>query len=200
MDIKKPISRRSFVTSALTAGAAASVLPTGKLVAEIAGSPFRSGYLLQEAPGILPTPSWNDQGVENLVRSPHAKLKNIPVRAVTIHEGFWTTGVKSMSRKAFRACTKLLESNGRMDNFRRLIGKSTAAQSGPVYSDSDIYKWTEAAGFTCSLAIDPELRALADKIIDEVVAAQEPNGYLNTYYVGDKAAQTMLPQMQTIGP
>ena len=199
MDIKKPISRRSFVTSALTAGAAASVLPTGKLIAEIAGSPFRSGYLLQEAPGILPTPSWNDQGVENLVRSPHAKLKNIPVRAVTIHEGFWYNRRQINVTKSIPSMHDLLESNGRMENFRRLIGKSTAAQSGPVYSDSDIYKWTEAVGFTLQSGPYPELRASADKFIDDVVAAQKPNGYLNTYFVGDKAALIMLPQTQTTG-
>ena len=34
-----------------------------------------------------------------------------------------------------------------MDNFLRLEGKSDAPQRGPVYSDSDIYKWIEAVGF-----------------------------------------------------
>jgi hypothetical protein len=34
-------------------------------------------------------PGWKDQGVENLAKSPHAKLKDIPVRAVTITGGFW---------------------------------------------------------------------------------------------------------------
>ena len=34
-----------------------------------------------------------------------------------------------------------------MDNFRRLVGKSSAPQKGPYYSDSDIYKWTEAVGW-----------------------------------------------------
>ena len=34
-------------------------------------------------------PAWKDQGIENLAKSPHAKLRNIPVRAVTIQEGSW---------------------------------------------------------------------------------------------------------------
>ena len=80
----------------------------------------------------------------------------------------------------------LLEANGRMNNFRRLIGKSNAAQSGPVYSDSDVYKWTEAVGFVLQSGDRPELRSMADKIIDEVVAIQEPSGYLNTYYQDDR--------------
>ncbi len=40
---------------------------------------------------------------------------------------------------------------------------------------------------------------MAEKFIDDVVAAQEPSGYLNTYYVGDHASQRMLPQTQTTG-
>ncbi len=198
MDVKKRISRRNFVSSAIAAGAAAAVLPVGTLIAEVA-NPFRSGYLLQDAPGLLPTPSWKDQGVENLTRSPHAKLKNIPVRAVTIHEGFWYKRREININKSIPSMHDLLESNGRMENFRRLIGKSTAAQSGPVYSDSDIYKWTEAVGFTLQSGPYPELRASANKFIDDVVATQLPNGYLNTYYVGDKASQIMLPATQTTG-
>ena len=33
---------------------------------------------------------WKDQGVLNLANSPYAKLHTVPVRAVTIDEGFWS--------------------------------------------------------------------------------------------------------------
>jgi DUF1680 family protein len=36
-------------------------------------------------------------------------------------------------------------------------------------------------------------------MISEVVAVQEPDGYLNTYYVDDRKSQRMLPQTQTTG-
>src|SRR5260370_16405317 len=88
----------------------------------------------------------------------------------------------------------LLEANGRIDNFRRLIGKSTAAQRGPVYSDSDVYKWTEAAGFALQSGDRPELRAAVEKITKDVIAVQQPDGYLNTYYVRDHASQQMTPK------
>jgi uncharacterized protein len=86
-----------------------------------------------------------------------------------------------------------------MDNYRRLAGKSDAPQKGPYYSDSDIYKWTEAAGFALQSGDIPELRKVADSMIHEIVAVQEPDGYLNTYYVGDKASQRMLPHSQEVG-
>jgi DUF1680 family protein len=93
----------------------------------------------------------------------------------------------------------LLEANGRMNNFRRLAGKSEAAQTGPVFSDSDVYKWAEAVGFVLQSGDRPELRATADKIIDDVVAVQEPSGYLNTYYQDEHKSLRMLPQTQTTG-
>jgi DUF1680 family protein len=68
-----------------------------------------------------------------------------------------------------------------------------------VYSDSDVYKWTEAAGFALQSGDRPELRSLTDKTIKEVVAAQEPSGYLNTYYVGDHAKERMTPEIQRWG-
>jgi uncharacterized protein len=200
MDTKKLISRRNFVSSALSVGTAAILLPTGGLISEVAaGRPLSKSLLQQAQPALLDNPSWKDQGVENLAHSPHAKLKNIPVRAVTIENGFWGKRRVINVDRSIPTMHDLLEANGRMDNFRRLIGKSTAAQSGPVYSDSDIYKWTEAVGFTLQSGPYPQLRASADKFIDDVVAAQQPNGYLNTYYVGDRASLIMLPQTQTTG-
>ena len=86
-----------------------------------------------------------------------------------------------------------------MDNFRRLVGKSSAPQRGPYFSDSDIYKWTEAVGWALQSGDRPELRTVTSSMINEVVSVQEPSGYLNTYYVGDRAADRMLPHSQEVG-
>ena len=37
---------------------------------------------------------------------------------------------------------------------------------------------------------------MSDKVINEVVAVQEPSGYLNTYFVGDHAKDRMEPEVQ----
>jgi hypothetical protein len=200
MSKKDVISRRRFITSAVTATAAAYLLPAKELLAGKPGNfVWKSGMPQQSTPMLIDNPSWKDQGIENLSRSPFAKLKNVPVHAVTIENGFWGQRRTINIDKSIPSMHDLLEANGRMNNFRRLIGKSTAAQSGPVYSDSDIYKWTEAVGFTLQSGAYPQLRSSAEKFIDDVVAAQKPNGYLNTYYVDDKASQIMLPQTQTTG-
>jgi hypothetical protein len=194
MSEKINISRRQFVTAAISA-AAASSLPAHSAFAEVASGKAA----LQNSATLINSPGWKDQGVENLAKSPHAKLRDIPVRAVTITGGFWGQRREINVTKSIPTMHDLLEANGRMNNFRRLVGKSSAAQSGPVFSDSDVYKWTEAVGFVLQSGDRPELRASAEKLIDEVVAVQESSGYLNTYYQDDRKSLRMLPQTQTTG-
>jgi hypothetical protein len=188
------ISRRRFVSSAISAATVAS-LPLGSLPLSAEGkaaSPSSAG-------GSSANSDWKNQGVLNLVKSSHSKLRNVPVHAVTITSGFWAARRQTNVERSIPSMEKLLEANGRMDNFLRLAGKSDAPQRGPVYSDSDVYKWTEAAGFALQSGDRPELRSLTDKTIKEVVAAQEPSGYLNTYYVGDHAKERMTPEIQRWG-
>jgi uncharacterized protein len=189
----KELSRRQFVASAV-ATAAMTSMPANRLFALVA-----NGALPQAEPARTNSPGWQDQGVENLTKSPYAKLRDIPVRAVTIQSGFWGQRRETNVTKSIPTMHDLLEANGRMNNFRRLVGKSTAGQSGPVYSDSDVYKWIEGAGFALQSGDRPELRAIAEKMIAEVVAVQEPSGYLNTYYVDDRKSKRMLTPTQTTG-
>jgi DUF1680 family protein len=195
MSEKANISRRQFVTAAISA-AAASSLPAYPAFASDEAS-GNAGP--QTSATLIDSPGWRDQGVENLAKSPHAKLRDVPVRAVTITGGFWGQRREINVTKSIPTMHDLLEANGRMNNFRRLVGKSTAAQIGPVFSDSDVYKWTEAVGFVLQSGDRPELRASAEKLIDEVVAVQESSGYLNTYYQDDRKSLRMLPQTQTTG-
>src|ERR1022692_4840816 len=192
---KKNISRRQFVGAAIAAVAVSS-LPARSV---LTGVGIGAGAMPQTPVALTDAPGWKDQGVENLTKSPHAKLRDIPVHAVTITGAFWGPRREINATRSIPTMHDLLEANGRMKNFRRLAGKSDAAQSGPVYSDSDVYKWTEAVGFVLQSGDRPELRASADKLIDEVIAVQEPNGYLNTYYQDDRKSLRMLPQTQTTG-
>ena len=179
----KTLSRRDFVAAALSTAAL---------------SPLLARAYGEEVP-LVSTPPWRDQAVENLIKSPHAKLRNIPVHAVTIKEGFWSPRRKINVARSIPTMHDLIEANGRMNNFRRLVGKSNAEQHGPVFSDSDVYKWTEAVGFALQSGDLHDLRPTVDKMIDEVIAVQEPSGYLNTYYVEDRKSLRMTPQSQTTG-
>ena len=196
MNVQGKYSRRKFVATAMSASAI-SVLPGAqKLLSGFTGA---LGGREQNPVSLTTTPAWPDQGILNLAMSPYAKLRNVPVHAVTIEAGFWSPRRETNVTASIPSMGKLLEVNGRMDNFRRLTGKSPAPQRGPVYSDSDIYKWIEAAGFALQSDERPELRAVVDKDIRDIVAAQQADGYLNTYYVLEHAAQRMQPKTQQHG-
>jgi DUF1680 family protein len=187
MTKRSQISRRQFVGTALSAATVSSLSMENFLAHSMAGGRTPSD------------PDWKDEGVLHLDKSRHAKLHSVPVRAVTITQGFWSPRRVTNVDKSIPSMEKLLESNGRMNNFLRLVGKSDAPQHGPVFSDSDVYKWTEAVGFVLQSGDRPELHALADKTIQEVVAVQEPGGYLNTYYVQERAKDRMQADVQRWG-
>ena len=187
MKNKSRISRREFVGAAVSATAVSSLPLQGFMASAWVSASDAS------------SPEWKDEGVLFVDKSPYAKLRNVPVHAVTITQGFWQARREINVNSSIPSMEKLLEANGRMNNFLRLVGKSDARQTGPVYSDSDVYKWLEAVGFALQSGDIPELHAQADKIIKEVVAVQEPSGYLNTYYVGDRTKDRMQPEVQRWG-
>ena len=53
---------------------------------------------------------------------------------------------------------------------------------GWVFQDSDGYKWLEAVAYQLSLRPDEALKAQAQQAVDMICAAQEEDGYLDTYY------------------
>ena len=198
MNVKQKFSRRKFVSSAVSASAI-SVLPGAQRLLDEFTGPIGAPAAQQNSVALTTSPGWRDQAILNLTKSPNAKLRSVPVHAVTIEPGFWSPRRETNVQSSIPSMGKLLEVNGRMDNFRRLTGKSTAPQRGPVYSDSDIYKWIEAAGFALQSADSPELRTVVDKDIREIVAAQQSDGYLNTYYVLERASQRMEMKVQQHG-
>ena len=189
------VSRREFLASAISVAAASSL--AGSTAFPLSAAVSMVPHTETEVP--FQASDWKSQGIENLAKSPHAKLRQVPVRAVTINNGFWGKRREVNVAKSIPSMHDLLEANGRMNNFRRLEGKSSAPQTGPVYSDSDVYKWTEAVGFALQSDDLPQLRETSEKVIEDVVAAQEPSGYLNTYYVQDRAGLRMTPQTQSTG-
>lgn len=54
---------------------------------------------------------------------------------------------------------------------------------GFVFQDSDFSKWIEAVGYSLTQHPDAELEKVADEAIEIVCAAQQEDGYLDTYYI-----------------
>jgi len=186
MTMNPTVSRRTFLASVTAAAipAALHASPSG-LLSPLAGD---APYAAHEKAGVL-----------DLTHSPYAKVKNIPVGAVEIHDGFWAKRRKTNVEASIPSMRGEMLAHGRMDNFLRLAGKSKAPQRGPVYSDSDVYKWMEAVGFALQSGDRPQLRAEAEAMIRDVVAVQEPDGYLNTYWIEKHKPERMDYNVQTWG-
>lgn len=135
---------------------------------------------------------WKDEGVIYLDHSLNARLHPVPIQAVHLGDGFWTTRRKVTTERSLPTLLDLLEEHGVVDNFRRLSGRPDLPRKGPLYTDSDLYKWIEAASWALASneTSDAEKQALRgdiESLASHIIAAQEPSGYLNTYFVGDKA-------------
>jgi uncharacterized protein len=77
---------------------------------------------------------------------------------------------------------------GNLHNLRLAAGASGRYRSlGAAiglnfpFLDSDVYKWLEAAGWELGRAADQDLARTADEAIATVAAAQQPDGYVNTF-------------------
>jgi len=108
---------------------------------------------------------------------------------VTFTGGFWADRTATNRAATIPAGFRQLQAAGTLHNFELA---ATRARSGyraigimfdrPFpFLDSDVYKWLEAAGWELGRAPDDAIRAMADEAIGLVEAAQEPDGYLNTF-------------------
>jgi uncharacterized protein len=136
--------------------------------------------------------AWRDQGIIYIDKSPYAKLHNIPVHAVTIRDGFWASRRKTAVEKSLPSAWALIEEHGYMDNFRRLTGKKDVPRKGPVFTDTDPYKWIEGVSFFLQAGDRPELRQTVESALDDILPVQEPSGYMATQFHGETRIQGRL--------
>lgn len=129
---------------------------------------------------------WKSQGIIQNAASPYAKLHSVPIGAVEMGEGFWSARMRTNVERSIPTLLQQLEDHGIVDNFRRISSRKKAPRRGPVYTDSDLYKWMEAVAYVLQSGDEPKLRTTMDNLIDVVLATQEPSGYLNTYYVEER--------------
>lgn len=136
---------------------------------------------------------WREEGVISLSKTPGAKLKPVPVRAVTFHDGFWKQRQQATVETSLPTLYALMEENGWFDNYRRLKGKDVSRR-GPLFTDSDVYKWMEAAAWALHTSPNPVLEKYINSLTDLVLSVQEPSGYLNTWHVGERVQERFQKQ------
>jgi len=119
-------------------------------------------------------------------KSPFARLKPVPVDAVKLEDRFWAPRLETLRRITLPSQYELLEKTGRIDNFRRASGRLKTVFRGFYFNDSDVYKWVEAAAYVLAWKRDENLESMLRSVVDEIVAAQDEDGYLNTYFTFER--------------
>jgi uncharacterized protein len=113
---------------------------------------------------------------------PLVKLRAVPFTEVRITDSFWAPRQETNRTVSIPINFENLANAGNIKNLELAAAKATVGYSGPVYMDSDLYKALEAASYSLAMHPDPALDKRLDEIIAILAAAQQPDGYLNSYY------------------
>lgn len=74
------------------------------------------------------------------------------------------------------------EQTGRLRNFDRAAGRRSDAYEGYCFNDSDVYKTIEGVAYLHQVDPVSEAVAVVGAWIERIRAAQQPDGYLNSYF------------------
>ncbi len=128
-------------------------------------------------------PSRASVGILDTKQSPHVLL-----RSIGMGECRWTTGFWA---EKFRQCEEVMvpymgtvlkgEIGHALNNFLAVSGARPGAHEGTAWHDGDFYKWMEASVHVYAVNGDQRLLTELDEMIAVVAAAQQPDGYIETY-------------------
>ncbi|HMO56385.1 MAG TPA: glycoside hydrolase family 127 protein [Roseiflexaceae bacterium] len=122
--------------------------------------------------------------------APLRRYTPLALGAVSITESFWAERQRINRERTIPHVQRQLALSGRLDAFRRDWNPSADVRArGPwggttvMFWDSDVAKWIEAACYSLATHPDPALDAQLDELIALIAARQQPDGYLNTWFI-----------------
>ena len=110
----------------------------------------------------------------------HVLLRPLAPGHVTIDAGLWRRTADANRSAAIPEGLEQLEKAGNLRNLEIAAGQAEGEAIGPIFADSDVHKWLEAAAW--EYAREPDEKLLADqlRVTALLAAAQADDGYLDS--------------------
>jgi len=109
------------------------------------------------------------------------KLTEVSLAEVRIEDNFWKPRIELNRTRSLGHQYDECGRTGRIANFDVAAGRVKGQFQGRHYNDSDVYKWIEGASYSLATYPDAKMDARLDLVISKIAAAQEKDGYLNTF-------------------
>ncbi len=107
-------------------------------------------------------------------------VEKVSYQDVTLTDDFWRPKIEINRVSGIRHA--LQHASQSIGFFDIAAGKMEGEHTGNLASDSDVYKIIQGAAYALHHTHDPELVATIDSLIDRIAAAQQPDGYLFSYW------------------
>ena len=108
-----------------------------------------------------------------------AGLRAVPFQDVQVRDDFWSPRIQT-NRKVHRRGQPVASAKSPAASRTSPSPASSkrASTRASLYNDSDVYKVIEGIAYSLADQRDPDLEKRTDAIIDQIAAAQQPDGYL----------------------
>jgi uncharacterized protein len=111
------------------------------------------------------------------------KMEPVNFSQVNITDKFWKPKIDIVATKTLDACIYQTEiKTARIRNFEKVARNKGEKHEGIFYDDSDVFKALEAMAYSLKTHPNPTLEKKCDEWIEKIAAAQQSDGYLNTFY------------------
>src|SRR2546421_4045307 len=105
----------------------------------------------------------------------------VPISRVKIHDAFWARRQEVNRTATLPLIYRHLQETGRVEALK-LEWKAGQPNRPHIFWESDLGKWIEAASYSLRSRPDAELEQQMNQVVELLVKAQQPDGYLNAYY------------------
>ena len=116
-------------------------------------------------------------------------LRELPLQSVQVKDAFWSARQNTIMDVTIPYMEEVLndriegiDRSHAIENFRAAAKESEESFYGMVFQDSDVYKWIEATAYALMVRPDAALEKRLDDVIALIGRAQQPDGYINTYF------------------